>query len=106
MKNFKSFTPKVDKSRRLVMTRFYAGVNGSNVFCYEVSRINKKGLKDKKFSTLFAFGEDDFSSIKDFSSSRTGEKVKVFKSPFKSVFGLKEKANPEVVWMYSDKKNK
>lgn len=98
MKKFKSFNPKVDKSRRLVMTRFYAGVNGSNTFCYEINKITKKGNKDKKFNTLFAFGSDDASSVKSFMNSRTGEKVRVFKAPFKTVFGTRGLVNPEDVW--------
>jgi hypothetical protein len=98
MKQFKSFTPKVDKTRRLVLTRFYTGVKGSNNFCYQIAKINKKGTLDKKFKPLYSFGTDDFSSISDFQHSGNGEKVKVFKKPFKSVFGVKDKSNPERVW--------
>jgi hypothetical protein len=36
--------------------------------------------------------------VKEFKHSLTGEKVKVFRKPFKSVFGVKEKNNPVVVW--------
>ena len=46
---FKTFTPRVDIKRRLVMTRFYAGVNKSNSFCYMIHRITKKGKIDKGF---------------------------------------------------------
>ncbi len=63
---FKQFTPRVDKDKRLVITRFYAGIKGNNTFCYTVSRINKKGELDKKFKPLYAFGTDDFSSVKTF----------------------------------------
>ncbi len=102
MNNFKSFSPKVDISRGLVMTRFYVGVKGSNNFCYQIKRITKKGTEDKRFKTLYAFGDDDFSSVKFFCNSRTGEKVRVFKKPFKSVFGLKEnKSNPVEVWKFA-----
>ncbi len=103
MKKFKSFVPKVDSSRNLVMTRLYSGVNGSNVFCYQIFRITKKGVEDKRFKTLYAFGTDEFDSIKYFSNSRTGEKVRVFKKPFKSVFGVKEKNNPVEVWNFFQK---
>ena len=63
---FKQFTPKVDKDKRLVITRFYAGINGNNTFCYNVSRINMKGEIDKRFKPLYAFGTDDFSTVKSF----------------------------------------
>jgi hypothetical protein len=98
MKNFKSFTPKVDNSRRLVMTRFYVGVNNSNNFCYKITRISKSDKEDKKFKSLYSFGTDDFMSVKYFCNSRTGEKVRVFKKPFKSIFGVKEKNNPLDIW--------
>ena len=94
---YKSFAPKVDEKRRLVLTRFYVGVKDSNNFCYKVERITKSGTVDKRFKSLFAFGTDDFSSVKEFKHSLTGEKVKVFKKPFKSVFGVKE-AKAETVW--------
>lgn len=96
--DFKSFSPKVDTKRRLVMTRFYVGVNGSNNFCYQITRINKSGKQDLRYKSLYAFGTDDFCSIKEFSNSRTGERVRVFKKPFKSVFGVKEKNNPIDIW--------
>jgi len=95
---YKSFTPKVDQKRRLVLTRFYAGVGDSGQFCYQVTRINKKGEVDKKFKQLYAFGTDDFQSVKEFQHSSTGQTVKVFKKPFKSVFGVKEKNDPTKVW--------
>ena len=95
---YKSFTPKVDQKRRLVLNRFYAGVGDAPNFCYQVTRINKSGEVDKKFKPLYAFGTDDFSSIKEFQHSSTGQAVKVFKKPFKSVFGIKEKNDPKQVW--------
>ena len=48
---FKTFTPRVDTKRRLVMTRFYAGV-GNNSFCYVIHRITKKNTIDKRFKYL------------------------------------------------------
>ena len=30
MKKFKSFAPKVDTKRRLVLTRYYTGIRGEN----------------------------------------------------------------------------
>jgi hypothetical protein len=98
MKSFKQFSPKVDTNRRLVLTRIYTGVNGSNSFCYQINRINKKGEVDKKFKTLYSFGTDDISSVGSFHKSSTGEFVKVAKSPFKSVFGVEQKSNPVSVW--------
>ena len=59
--SYKSFTPKVDTKRRLVMTRFYAGIRDSNNFCYQINRITKTGTVDKRFKPLFAFG---FTSVK------------------------------------------
>jgi hypothetical protein len=98
MKNFKTFSPKVDQKRRLVLTRFYTGVKESNSFCYQIAKITKTGTLDKKFKPLYAFGTDDFDSVKTFSHSSTGEPVKVFKKPFKSVFGVKEKNDAKSVW--------
>jgi hypothetical protein len=95
---FKQFTPRVDKDKRLVITRFYAGINGNNTFCYTVSRINKKGELDKKFKPLYAFGTDEFSSVKTFMKQTTGEPVRVVKKPFKVVFGIEDKANVKEVW--------
>ncbi len=95
---FKKFFPKVDEKRRLVLTRFYTGVNGSNSFCYQVVRINKKGDIDKRFKPLFAFGTDDFSSITGFHHWGNGELVKVYKKPFKTVFGVADKSNPVAIW--------
>ena len=80
------------------MTRFYTGVKESNSFCYVVNRINKKGEIDKKFKSLYSYGTDDFKSVKDFSHSKTGKTVKVFKTPFKSVFKVNQKNNPISVW--------
>ena len=96
--NYKSFTPKVDQKRRLVLTRFYTGVKQSNSFCYQITRITKTGSVDKRFKALYAYGTDNFDSVKSFQHSSTGEPVKVFKKPFKSVFGVKEKNNPTIVW--------
>jgi hypothetical protein len=98
MSNYKSFTPKVDQKRRLVLTRFYKGVKQSNSFCYQITRITKVGSVDKRFKPLYAYGTDDFDSVKSFQHSSTGEPVKVFKKPFKSVFGVKEKNDPTIVW--------
>lgn len=95
---FKQFTPRVDKQKRLVITRFYAGINGNNTFCYNVSRINMRGELDKRFKPLYAFGTDDFSSVKSFMKQTTGEPVRVVKRPFKVVFGIEDKANPKEVW--------
>ena len=98
MKSFKQFSPKVDAKRRLVLTRIYTGVNGSNSFCYKINRINKSGEVDKKFKTLYSFGTDDINSVKKFHKSSTGEEIKIAKSPFKSVFGVGQKSNPIDVW--------
>ena len=103
MKKFKTFSPKVDTKRRLVMTRFYTGVKESNSFCYIVQRINKKGETDKRFKSLFAYGSDDFKSVNDFKNSLTGQTSKVFKTPFKSVFKVKEKNNPIEIWKSTQK---
>ena len=98
MTKYKSFTPKVDQKRRLVLTRFYTGVKESNSFCYQSTRITKSGAVDKRFKPLYSYATDDFDDVKSFSHSSTGEPVKVFKKPFKSVFGVKEKNDPKSVW--------
>jgi hypothetical protein len=93
MVKYKSFTPKVDLKRRLVLTRFYAGIKDSNSFSNQITRITKTGSVDKRFKPLYSYAQDDFKSVKSFSHSSTGEPVKVFKKPFKSVFGVKEKTS-------------
>ena len=98
MAKYKSFTPKVDQKRRLVLTRFYTGVKESNSFCYQITRITKSGAVDKRFKPLYSYATDDFDDVKSFSHSSTGEPVKVFKKPFRSVFGVKEKNDPKSVW--------
>jgi hypothetical protein len=98
MKSFKSFTPKVEQKRRLVLTRFYTGVKNSNSFCYQITRITKNGTIDKRFKPLYAYGTDEFESVKEFQHSGNGDPVKVFKKPFKSVFGVKDKNNPTNIW--------
>ncbi len=80
------------------MTRIYTGVNGANSFCYLINRITKQSRIDKRFKTLFSYGTDDIDSISQFLHSGTGQEVKVIKSRFKSVFGVKEKNNPVEVW--------
>ena len=47
--SYKSFTPKVDTKRRLVMTRFYAGIRDSNNFCYQINRVSLKYIFIFKF---------------------------------------------------------
>ncbi len=95
---FKSFAPKVDTKRRLVMTRWYAGVRGENSFCYMIHRITKKNTIDKRFKHLYAYGTDDYSSISEFHHAQTGEPVRVFKSSFKSVFKITDKLNVLEIW--------
>jgi len=45
MVKYKSFTPKVDLKRRLVLTRFYAGIKDSNSFSNQITRIQFFELK-------------------------------------------------------------
>ena len=103
---FKSFTPRVDTKRRLVMTRWYAGVRGENSFCYMIHRITKKNTIDKRFKCLYAYGTDDYSSIKEFHHAVTGDPVRVFKSSFKGVFKIKNKLNPIEIWNTSQHSSK
>mgnify|MGYP003638107102 FL=1 len=98
MKKFKSFTPRVDIKRRLVMTRFHAGVNNSNLFCYVIHRITNKGTIDKRFKFLFCFGTDDYSNVKEFRNANNGELTRVYKTSFKGVFKLKGKSQPLSIW--------
>lgn len=94
--NFKRFQPRIDIKRRLVLRRFYTGVNGSNSFCYRIERITKKGLLDKRFKSLFAYGADDFKTIKNFKHTLNGKAIKVFKTSFVSVFKIKNKSSVDI----------
>lgn len=98
MKKFKSFTPRVDIKRRLVMTRFHTGVNNSNLFCYVIHRITKKGTIDKRFKFLFCFGTDDYSNVKEFRNANNGELTRVYKTSFKGVFKLTGDCDVLSVW--------
>ncbi len=98
---FKTFTPRVDKKRRLVMTRFYAGVNNSNSFCYMIHRITKKGTVDKRYKFLYCFATDDYSKVKEFHNANTGEPTRIYKSSFKGVFKIKDKFDILTIWKRS-----
>ena len=100
---FKTFTPRVDTKRRLVMTRFYAGV-GNNSFCYIIHRITKKNTIDKRFKHLYAYGSDDYGSVTEFHHAQSGEVVRVFKSSFKSVFKITDKLDVLEIWNSSQNK--
>ncbi len=98
MNKFKSFSPKVDSKRRLVLTRFYTGVKGDPSFCYLIHRITKKNTIDKRFKHLYAYGSDDYGSVTEFHHAQTGEVVRVFKSSFKSVFKITDKLDVLEIW--------
>lgn len=100
---FKQFHPKVDKKRRLVLTRIYTGIKGSNNFCYKIDFINQKGDINKRVKPLYAFGTDDFSSVKEFKHSSNGETTKVFKSAFKTVYGVPNKVDAITIWSKANK---
>ena len=97
-KKFKSFNPKVDTKRRLVLVRYYSGVGESNSFCYLIYRITKKNTIDKRFKHLFAYGDDNYQSLTEFQHVSTGQPVRVFKSAFKSVFKIKDKMDVLEIW--------
>ena len=97
-KKFKSFNPKIDTKRRLVLTRFYTGVKGEPSFCYLNHRITKKNTIDKRFKYLFAYGDDNYGSVTEFHHAQSGEVVRVFKSSFKSVFKIKDKLDVLEIW--------
>ena len=101
MNKFKSFTPRVDTKRRLVMTRFYAGVRNENSFCYIIHRITKKDTIDKRFKYLYCYSTDDYSDVKEFHHAQTGEPYRIYKSSFKGIFKLKDKLNPVTIWKQS-----
>ena len=98
---FKTFTPRVDTKRRLVMTRFYAGVRNENSFCYVIHRITKKNTIDKRFKYLYCYSDDDYTNVKEFNHSLTGEPYRIYKSSFKGIFKLKDKNNPVNIWKRS-----
>ena len=113
---FKTFSPIVDTKRRLVMSRFYTGVNshiimdgevvpkrinGANSFCYVIHHITKKGSIDKRYKYLYSFGTDDYSKVKEFYNANTGEPTRIFKSSFKGVFKLKSKFSIISIWLHS-----
>jgi hypothetical protein len=80
------------------MTRFYTGVNGANSFCYQIVRITKNGFIDKRFKPLYCFATDDFSTVGEFHHWGSGEVVRVYKKPFKTVYGVSDRSNPIAIW--------
>ena len=104
MNKFKSFAPKVDTKRRLVLTRFYTGINGENSYCYLIHRITKKNTIDKRFKYLYSYGDDNYGSVTEFHHAQSGEVVRVFKSSFKSVFKITDKLNVLEIWNSSQNK--
>ena len=104
MDKFKSFSPKVDSKRRLVLTRFYAGVKGDPSFCYLIHRITKKNTIDKRFKHLYSYGDDNYGSVTEFHHAQSGEVVRVFKSSFKSVFKITDKLDVLEIWNSSQNK--
>lgn len=80
------------------MTRFYAGVNKSNSFCYMIHRITKKGTVDKRYKFLYCFATDDYSKVKEFHNANTGEPTRVYKTSFKGVFKIKDKFDILTIW--------
>ena len=83
------------------MTRFYAGVNNSNSFCYMIHRITKKGTVDKRYKFLYCFATDDYSKVKEFHNANTGEPTRIYKSSFKGVFKIKDKFDILTIWKRS-----
>ena len=63
-----------------------------------IYKITKKNTIDKRFKSLFAYGTDEFSSVSNFSNTRTGKPTRVFKTTFKSVFGTANSVDPIEVW--------
>ena len=95
---FKKFSPKVDKKRKLVLTRMYAGIRGTNVFQYTIHKMNALGQINSNWKHLYSFGTDEFKSIEQFKNANTGETSKVYKTAFTSIAGVSEKSNPTMVW--------
>lgn len=75
--------PKVDKKRRLVATRCDISVNGSKLHLYQIWKITKTETIAKQ-KPFFAVTDQEFSKIKEFRNSKTGEVVKIAKSNFKT----------------------
>ena len=76
--------PKVDKTRRLVATRCDISVNDSKLYLYQIWKITKTETIDKRQKPFFAVTDQEFSKIKEFRNSKTGEVVKIAKSNFKT----------------------
>ena len=79
------------------LTKVYRTDEVESTALNEVSFEIQKGELDKKFKPLYAFGTDDFSSVKTFMKQTTGEPVRVVKRPFKVVFGIEDKSDAKEV---------
>ena len=96
--DFKPFTPKIDKVRRLVLTRFYCGMNGGDLFMYQIHKINSDNMVDKFFTHLYALGTHQMDSVGSYHHAKTGEPVEVFKMDFQHVCGCDGLQNVEKIW--------
>lgn len=90
--------PKINKSKRLVVTRVNCGVGENTLYLYQIWRITKLGNVDKRFKPLFAITDRDFQKIPQFFHSKTGEAIKIAKTQFKTVTGVYDVGNPESIW--------
>ena len=100
---FLPFAPKIDKVRRLVLTRFYCGMNGNDLFMYQIHKINSDNMVDQFFSHLYALGTHNIDSVGSYYHSKTGEPVEVFKMDFKHVNGCDDLQNVEKIWKIATK---
>lgn len=98
MSQFKSFSPKVDIKRRLVLTRYYCGMKGQNSFMYQIHKVTMSETIHQQFKHLYALSNDEWDSVTQFYHSKTGEPVRVFKSAFKSVYGCNNKQDVVGIW--------
>ena len=98
MCKFKTFSPKADINRRLVLTRYYCGVKGNNSFMYQIHKITLSETIHFNFKHLYAISNDEWDTVTQFYHSKTGEPVRVFKSAFKSVYGCDNKLDVVSVW--------
>lgn len=98
MQKYKTFIPKVDIKKRLVLTRFYCGIKNNNCFMYTIHNITLNNTISIPFNHLFCLSNDDYNSVNEFYNSKTGDPVEVLKTDFKSVLGTDDNNNILEVW--------
>ena len=100
---FKPFNPKVDLNQNLVLSRFYCGINSSDLFMYTIHKITENLTIDENFGHLYCIGTHQINSVGVYHHSKTGEPLEALKMDFKDVSGCEDETNVLKIWKIATK---